>query len=202
MGRAEPSAHTIGAMPDLDPSLHVKQYGGARRLALRGVLVATVVLLGACGGSRSTGSSGLADKPTPSIKPLSLGSGATNAACQLASRLGAAQVLGIKLPDTVTPYAGSTLHGVKYCFIGKVVSVDVESTTLEHGGCIFQPIDEVRLLGHVACLNYGSEPSVEVAIEYRGLTDATLTLTSYTNDHATLRKQLSQLGTNLVAATK
>jgi hypothetical protein len=161
------------------------------------------VLLSACGGSNAASKSKSASKPaTPSIKPLRLGKGAANPACQLVSRTGAAQVLAIQLPDTVDPYTGATGIDVWDCFIGKVVSLQLEGGTLKPGGCIFQPYEEVRLSGHVACLEYGSDPIVEVAINYRGLTDATLTLTHYTADHATLRKQLSQLGTNLVAATQ
>jgi hypothetical protein len=191
-----------------------------RRLSLRarpvGALFATCVLLSACGAS-SAGSKvqSLNEPVTPSIKPVDLGKGKGDPACQLLSRVGAAQVLGVQFPTGLRPDTTPAGDGISTgpteeipdCFLGDAIALELTEDTLKPGGCIFRPIDEVRLSGHVACLefdeNLPDEPdySVEVSISYGKWTDATLDLSDHKRDHATVRKQLIQLGTNLIAAT-
>jgi hypothetical protein len=178
-------------------------------------LFATCILLSACGGSSASKTEKLNEPVTPSIKPVDLGKGKGNPACQLLSRVGAAQVLGIQFPAGLRPDTTPAGDGITTgpteeipdCFLGEAIALELTDDTLEPGGCIFRPIDEVRLSGHVACLEYDenlpNEPdySVEVSISYGKWTDATLDLSDHKRDHATVRKQLIQLGTNLIAAT-
>ena len=173
-------------------------------------------LMSACGGSSAASKANQLNQPvTPSIKPLDLGTGKADPACQLLSRTGVAQVLGVQLPTFVVPDSqpasddpSNPSEEIPDCALGKVVNLELEQTTLTHGGCIFRPVDEVRISGRVTCLEYDEnlpgypDYSAEVSISYHGWTDATLTYApAHTVDHATVRKQLIQLATNLVAAT-
>jgi hypothetical protein len=186
----------------------------AHYVPLVGALFAMCVLLSACGGSSASKTEKLNEPVTPSIKPVDLGTGKANLACQLLGRTGVAEVLGVKLPEVVDPYKDTSpddtsdpSEAVPACSLGKV-SVQLDETTLKHGDCIFRPVDEVRVSGHVACIeldeNLPGDPdySVEMSISYHDKTDATLSYYPGRNgDHPTVRKQLIQMATNLIAAT-
>jgi hypothetical protein len=175
-----------------------------------GALFALGVLISACGSSAGSKANTLNYPVTPSIKPVDLGTGKANLACQLVSRTGVAEVLGIKVPKIdpyVWPASDDPSTEVPSCTLG-VVNVQLEQITLKHGGCIFRPIDEVRVSGHVACIqldeNLPNDPdyNIEMSMSYHGQTDATLSYFPGRNgDHATVRKQLIQMATNLIAAT-
>jgi hypothetical protein len=208
-GQAEIGDSTIMTVLDQRP-VPVARFS---RVMPIGALIAIGVLLSACGGSSAVSKANAFNEPvTPSIKTVALGTGTANLACQLLSRTGVAEVFGLKVPGVMDPYKWPAdedpSEEVPSCSLDEV-NVQLEEITLKHGECIFRPIDEVRVSGHVACIeldeNLPDDPdyNIEVSMSYHGQTDATISYyPAHNGDHATLRKQLIQLATNLIAATK